>query len=86
MKIIWENKNKNEESKILSNHFKAVISFQLCILGIGFVSLLIYFAQSQIIPLVGTLIVSAAVSIINAIQVLNGRQYINPFYKSINKN
>lgn len=79
--IIW-NLKKNK-TKDMSNHFHAVISFQLCILGISLVSLWIYWKVNQSAPFVGGLIIGSLVSIINAINVMHGKPYINPFIKNL---
>jgi len=81
--IIW-NQKKNK-TKDMTNHLRAVISFQLGILGISLGGLWIYWKINQPIPLVGGLLVGSLVSIVNALNVMNGKPYINPFIKSVVK-
>jgi len=77
--ILWnQRKNKTKE---MTNHFKAVLSMQLCILGICLGSLWIYWRVNQLTPFIGGLLVGGLVSIFNAINVMNGKPYINPFIK-----
>ena len=80
--ILW-NQRKNK-TKYMTNHFRAVLSMQLCILGISLVGLWIYWKMNQLTPFIGGLLVGGLVSIVNAINVMNGKAYINPFIKSEN--
>lgn len=73
---------KKGKTKAMSNHFSAVISLQLCILGICLAGLWIYWKVGQPIPFFGGLLVGALVSMMNAINVMKGKTYINPFFKS----
>ncbi len=81
--IIWN--QKKDKTIDRSKHFRAVISFQLCILGISLGGLWIYWKVNQLTPFIGGLLVGCFVSIINAINVMNGKPYINPFIKSGDK-
>ncbi len=76
-------KRKGDKTKV-SNHFRAVISIQLCILGISIGGLWVYWIANEPIPFIGGLLVGALVSITNAINVMSGKPYINPFFKSLN--
>ena len=78
--IIWN--QKKDKTKEMTNHFRASITMQLCILAISLISLWIYWKTNQPIPLIGGLLAGGLVSVINAINVINGRPYINPFVKS----
>ena len=81
--ILWnQKKNKTKE---MTNHFRAVISMQLCILGISIGGLWIYWKVNQLTPFIGGLLVGGLVSIFNAINVMNGKTYINPFIMSRDK-
>ncbi|WP_340113504.1 helix-turn-helix domain-containing protein [Maribellus mangrovi] len=82
--FIWY--RKKEKTLEMSNHFMAALSFQLCILAISLVSLWIYQKVNVLTPLIGGLLAGGLVSIINAISVMNGRAYINPFYKCRDNN
>lgn len=64
--IIWN--QKNDKTKDMSNHFRAVISFQLCILGICLGGLWIYWKVNQLTPFIGGLLVGGLVSIMNPIK------------------
>jgi len=80
--LIWkQTKDKTQE---IVNHFRAVISFQLIILGISVACLWIYWQVHQPIPFVGALMAGALVSIVNSIQVLSNRPFIHPFIKQPN--
>ncbi len=81
--LIWN--QKKDKTKDMLNHFRAVISFQLCILGISLGGLWIYWKVDQLTPFIGGLLVGGLVSIINAINVMNGKPYINPFIKNQEK-
>jgi transcriptional regulator with XRE-family HTH domain len=78
--ILWN--RKKDKTKDMSNHFHAAITLQLCILVISLIGLWIYWKISQPIPLMGGLLVGGLVSVMNAIFVMIGRPYINPFIKS----
>ena len=74
--IIWKlKKNKTNE---IYNHFRAVMTLQLIILGITIVGFGIYWKTNQPIPLFGGLLAGGLLSIINTMKVLNGEPYINP--------
>ncbi len=75
-------KLRRRKSKKMSNHFRAAITMQLCILIISLISLWIYWRVNQPIPLIGGLFAGALVSVINTISVMNGKPYINPFMKN----
>lgn len=78
--IVW--KQRKSKTKDMTNHFRAALSMQLCILGISLASLWIYWKVNQLTPFIGILLVGGLVSIFNAISVMNGKPYINPFIKS----
>ena len=78
--IMWY--SKKEKTEEMSNHFRAVITMQLCILVISVFGLWIYWKANQPIPFVGGLLVGGLISIMNAINVMHGKSYINPFIKS----
>lgn len=78
--LIFRNWRK-DKSKKMTNHFRAVISMQLCILGISLGGILIYCKVNQLTPLIGGLLIGGLVSIFNTINVMNGKKYINPFFK-----
>jgi transcriptional regulator with XRE-family HTH domain len=69
------------KSKEMTNHFRAVLSMQLFILGISLGGLWIYWKINQLTPLIGGLLAGGLVSIFNAINVMNGKNYINPFFR-----
>jgi len=77
--ILWN--QKKQKTKEVSNHFRAAISLQLCILGISIGGLWIYWHSKQLTPFIVGLLVGGLVSIKNALNVMNGKAYINPFYK-----
>ena len=78
--VLWN--NKKDKTKDMINHFRAAISMQLCIWVISLGGLWIYWKTNIPIPLIGGLLVGGLISILNAIFVLNGKPYINPFIKS----
>lgn len=82
--LIWN--YKKDKTKDSSNHFRAVITLQLTILGITTVGFWIYWKVDQLAPLVGGLLAGGLLSIINAIKVVNGAPFINPFIKNEDKN
>jgi transcriptional regulator with XRE-family HTH domain len=78
--VMWN--FKKEKTKDMSNHFRAAITMQLCILVICLFGLWIYWKANQPVPFVGGLLVGGLISIMNAISVMHGNSYINPFIKS----
>ncbi len=78
--MIWNQKKDN--TKELLNHFRAAISLQLCIIGICLAGLWIYWKVDQITPLIGGLLAGGLLSIVNAINVMNCKNFINPFIKA----
>ena len=56
----------------ISEHYKAVISLQLIVLGILLAGLWIYWRVDQPMPMFGALIANALVSVYNTIQVMSG--------------
>lgn len=82
--LIWH--SRKHKTKEMTNHFRAALTMQLCILVISFGGLWIYWRMNQPIPLIGGLMVGALVSIMNAIFAINGKPYINPFIKNEAKN
>lgn len=82
--IIWN--KKKDKTEDMAHHFRAAISFQLCILGISLGSLWIYWKINMLTPFIGSLLIGALMSIMNAINAMHGRPYINPIIKSEDKN
>lgn len=82
--VMWN--YKKEKTKDMSNHFRAAITMQLCILVICLFGLWIYWTANQPVPFVGGLLVGGLISIMNTISVMHGNSYINPFIKSGEKN
>jgi transcriptional regulator with XRE-family HTH domain len=78
--ILW--KQRKSKTKDMTNHFRAAISMQLCILGISLGSLWIYWKVNQLSPFIIGLLVGGLVSIFNAISVIYEKPFINPFIKS----
>ncbi|MDA3943796.1 MAG: helix-turn-helix domain-containing protein [Bacteroidetes bacterium] len=78
--ILW--KFKKDKTKDTANHFRAVITLQLTILGITLIGLWIYWKVNQPIPLFGGLLAGGLLSILNAINVMNSAPFLNPFIKS----
>jgi transcriptional regulator with XRE-family HTH domain len=71
--IIWN--LKKAKIKGITNHYRAVISFQMMILGIILGCLWIYWKINLPIPLIGVLLVNGLFSIFNALQVFSGKPY-----------
>jgi len=78
--VLWN--NKKDKTKDMINHFRAAISLQLLIWVICLFGLWIYWRVNQPIPVIGGLLVGGLISIMNAIFVMNGKPFINPFIKS----
>lgn len=78
--ILW-NKRKNK-TKEMTIHFNATLSMQLCILGISLGGLWVYWKINMLTPFIGGLLVGALFSIFNALNIMNGKSFINPFIKS----
>lgn len=77
---------KKDKTHDTAHHFRAVLTLQLTILGITLIGLWIYWKADQPIPLVGGLLAGGLLSIVNAIKVVNGTSFINPFVKRGDKN
>ena len=77
--LIWN--QKKAKTKDMTIHFRGVISFQLCVIGISLGGLWAYWWTNMLIPFVGALLMGGLVSIVNAIMVMNGNPFINPFIK-----
>lgn len=80
--ILWN--QKKIKTKEMTNHLRAVLSLQLCILGISLVGLWIFLKMNQLIPFIVGLLVGGLISIVNTINVMNGKAFINPFFKNTN--
>ena len=81
--ILWN--QKENKTKDMIHHFRAVLSMQLCIMGICLGGLWIYWHSKQLVPFIGGLLAGGLVSIFNAISVMNGKPFINPFIKNEEK-
>ncbi len=81
--IVWH--YRKYTTKEMAIHLRASISLQLCILGIALVGLWIFWQGQQITPLVIGLLVGAFTSILNAVNVMHGKAFINPFLKEVEK-
>ncbi|MGD9992762.1 MAG: helix-turn-helix domain-containing protein [Salinivirgaceae bacterium] len=77
--ILWN--RKKDKTKEMSNHFRAAITLQLCILIISLIGLWIYWKVNQPIPFLGGLLIGGLVSVMNAVFVFMDKPYINPFIK-----
>lgn len=78
--IIW--KYRKDKTKEMAHHFRATISIQLSIWVISLIGLWIYWKTNQPIPLIIGLLIGGLVSIMNAIFVILGRPFINPYIES----
>ena len=78
--LLW--KKRKDKTEDILNHFRAAITMQACIWAIILVGLWIYWQVNQPAPLIGGLLVGALIAIMNAIFVIIGKPFINPFIKS----
>jgi transcriptional regulator with XRE-family HTH domain len=69
--LIWNHK-KNEVTG-MTDHYRAVISFQLIILGFMFGSMWVYYKADQLTPFIGVLLINSMISIYNTVQVMSGK-------------
>lgn len=81
--IIWN--RKKDKTEVMAQHFRAAITFQLCILGVSIGSLWVYWKVNMLTPFVGSLLVGALMSILNAINSMQGKPYFSPFFKREDK-
>lgn len=82
--LIWN--LKKEKIKGITEHYRAVITYQLMICGVILCCFWIYWKVNQPTPLIGVLLVNGLISIINAIKVMSGDPYLNvPFTKNGDK-
>lgn len=83
--LIWN--FKKDKIKGMTGHYQAVISFQLIVLGVILGSLWVYWKTNILTPLIGALLISSFISIINAVKVMSGKHNKHmPFFKSDIKN
>ena len=78
--LLWN--SIKDKTKELKNHFRAAVTMQLCIWVICLMGLWIYWKVGQPVPLVGGILVGGLISVINAIFVMNGKPFINPFIRN----
>jgi transcriptional regulator with XRE-family HTH domain len=79
--LIWN--LKKEKVKGLTGHYRAVISFQLMVLGLTLGGLWIYWKANILTPLIGIMLMSSLFSIFNAVNVMSGKPYKHiDFYTS----
>ena len=78
--LLW--KMKKDKTIEMKNHFRAAVTMQFCIWVICLIGLWIYWKANQPVPLMGGILAGSLVSVMNAIFVMNGKPYINPFIKS----
>jgi hypothetical protein len=69
----------------MADHYRAVISFQLVVLGIILGSLWVYWKVNILTPLIGVLLANALFTIINTLRVINGESHMHPFFKKNQK-
>lgn len=82
--FLWN--SKKDEIKGITGHYRAVIRFQLMMLGVILGSLWVLWKVNEPTPLIGVLIVNGLVSVANTIRVMSGEQYIKmPFIKHEDK-
>jgi transcriptional regulator with XRE-family HTH domain len=78
--ILWN--LKKSKTKVMAKHFRATLSMQLSVLGICIVGLWVYWNVNQLTPFIGALVAGGLVAIVNAINVMNDKAFINPFIKN----
>lgn len=81
--IIWN--FKKDEITGMTDHYHAVLSFQLVVLGILIGCLWAYWKVNILTPFVGVLIVNALLAIVNTLRVLNGEDYMHPVFNKKKK-
>jgi len=78
--LLWQ--RKKGTVKGISEHYHAVISFQLMILGVIIGCLWVYWKVGILTPLIGVLVVNGLFSIKNTINVMSGDSYLKmPFIR-----
>ena len=83
--LIWN--LKKDKIKGITDHYRAIISFQLMICGIILGCIWVYWKVNQPIPLIGVLLVNGLFTIVNTIKVMSGDPFINMrFVKKEDKN
>jgi len=73
--LIWN--LKKDKIKGITEHYRAVLTFQLIILGVILGCLWVFWKVNQPIPLIGVILGNGLFSITNTIKVMNGDPYIN---------
>lgn len=78
--LLWN--RKKEKVKGISEHYHAVISFQVMVLGVIIGCFWVYWKVGILTPLIGVLIANGLFSIANTIKVMSGDSYIKvPFIR-----
>jgi transcriptional regulator with XRE-family HTH domain len=79
--IIWN--SKKDDIKAITGHYRAVISFQLIILGVVLACIWVYYKTNILTPFWGVLLINGLLSLTNTLKVMLGLPYIKmPFGKS----
>ena len=79
--IIWN--SKKDQIKAITEHYRAVISFQVIILGVVLACLWVYYKTNMLTPFWGVLLINGLLTITNTLKVMQGLPYIKmPFGKS----
>jgi transcriptional regulator with XRE-family HTH domain len=82
--LIWN--LKKDKIKGITGHYRAVISFQLMVLGVLLGCLWVYWKVNILTPFIGVLLANSMFTIFNTLQVMSGKPYKRfNIFKSNNK-
>jgi transcriptional regulator with XRE-family HTH domain len=78
--LLWQRKKGSVQN--ITEHYRTAISFQLIVLGVVLGGFWAYYWTGMLTPLMGTLLLGALISIVNAIKATNGDNSLKfPFEK-----
>jgi transcriptional regulator with XRE-family HTH domain len=69
--LIWN--LKKDKTKVMADHYRAVITFQLMIFGVILGGIWVYFKIGMLTPLLGVLLLNALFTIFRTMNALNGK-------------
>jgi transcriptional regulator with XRE-family HTH domain len=77
--LLWN--LKKDKIKGITNHYRAIISFQLMVFGIILGCLWVYWKVNMLMPLIGILLANALFTLMNTLRVMNGEAFMHPVFK-----
>jgi len=79
--LIWH--HKKDTIKGMADHYRAVIIFQLMMLGVVIGCFWVYWKIHMLTPLIGVLVMNGLLTILNTINVMSGKPHLHIFGKKV---